>query len=189
MTQPTYRRALIAARKDLDRLQREREEIDRKIARLRQTIISLGAVTRESKKREKQKHFISEKEPLTEAVQSVIAASEVPLHPQGIRRILQDLGYHITSSNPSASIWSVLKRLEDKRTHSGTGVVRMYEKRDKDDPKGEKGPRAFGYWWGDQNPPKPWVKSDLWEKARERSKTRTAEKASKKAEAETVKKS
>ena len=80
--------------------------MDRKIARLRQTVVTLGALCREDGKREQQKRFVTHSGSLTNAVLDAIMASDVPLHPKNIQGILEDMGYDIGSSNPLAS-WMI----------------------------------------------------------------------------------
>lgn len=154
MTQDFYRKTLRTAREDLERFYRQREELERKIARLRQTIISLGALTKEDAKREKQKAHFKETKNLSEAIMNVIMASEVPLHPRDIQEALEDLGYDIGSSNPLASVWSVVRRLENRKWY-GNPYLRWYRKPSTDGKRWGRGSK-IGVWWGDQRPGKPW---------------------------------
>jgi hypothetical protein len=156
VTQSTYRQTLKAARRDLETLYRQREELERKIARLRQTVISLGALTKETPLLEKQKHRFKENESLTEAVMNVIQASEIPLHPKTIQERLEELGYDIGSSNPLASIWSVVRRLEQKKSTTSEGTYLRWYKQERSRIYGRSKTASpvfsVGVWWGDQRP-------------------------------------
>jgi len=154
MKDATYRRTLKAARNELLNLYRGREETDRKIARLRQTVVTLGALCRESSEREAQKRWASHSGSLTEAVMDTIMASDAPLQPREIQRVLEDMGYDIGSSNPLASVHSVIRRLLQQRRLRG--CERVVNNR----------PR-LGFWWGDKKPPKPWKPHD-WDPTKER---------------------
>ena len=154
MKDATYRRTLKAARNELINLYRGREETDRKIARLRQTVVTLGALCRESSEREAQKRWVTHSGSLTEAVMDTVMASDEPLQPKEIQRVLEDMGYDIGSSNPLASVHSVIRRLLQQRRLRG--CERVVNSR----------PR-LGFWWGDKKPPKPWKPHD-WDPTKER---------------------
>jgi hypothetical protein len=156
MTRDSYRKTLADARRDLEDLYRQREEIERKIARLRQTIISLGALTKETENLEKAKRWFKENETLSEAVMNVIQASEVPVHPKDIQEALEDLGFDIGSSNPLASVWSVVRRLEQKKW--GKHPYLRWYKREKSRKwgRGTRVDAKVGVWWGDHRPSREW---------------------------------
>ena len=110
-----YSEILTTVRKDLKEAYREREELDRKIAKLRQTVVTLGALCEEGGEREFLKVLGSLKEDLTTACHDAILASGTPVSPTDIRDTLEDLGFRFKSSNPLASIHSVLKRLLEQK--------------------------------------------------------------------------
>ena len=154
MTQDAYRKTLKAARLDLEKMYREREELERKIARMRQTVISLGSLIKETKELEVSKRWFKEHETLSEAVLNCIMASDVPLHPKEIQERLEELGYDIGSSNPLASIWSVIRRIE-KQKWGKHPKLRWYKSQRLRKYGRAKEPSLdidIGVWWGDQKP-------------------------------------
>jgi hypothetical protein len=151
MVQATYRKTLTAARRDLKRYYRQREEMDRKIAKLRQTVVTLGALCSEGFNRDFAKEYGLTKT-LTDAVFDAIIASERPLHPKEIQFLLEDLGYEFKSANRGASIHSVCKRLVQQGKLAP--VVRISPK------EGKGAYDKCGFWWGDQKPPAPWIRQD-----------------------------
>lgn len=76
MRKPEYRRALRTAQDDLERLYSQREDLERKIARLRETVINLHLML----EIEHPAMFFSKT--LTSAVQDVIVATTKPLEPR-----------------------------------------------------------------------------------------------------------
>jgi len=170
MTSTDYRRVLTAARRDLDALYRDREELERKIARLRQTIISLGALTKESPQLEKKKKWFRENEPLTEAVMNVIMASEVPVSATEIKESLEELGYDIGSTNPLASVWSVLRRLEQRRWGDHPYIRQWVSEEVRPWGKGKRHQVRVGWWWGDRKPAGNWKRYESPMKARSKKK-------------------
>ena len=153
-----YRRLLERAREDLKAAYRQREELDVTIAKLRQTVVSLGAMCPEDDVREGLKGVVPRRGALTDAVSNTILASQIPLGAKDVRDMLEELGYKFASgsSNPLASIHSVINRLvEQKRV---IPVKRI-------GPKGTLiGDRKFWFAMGD--PPDGWgaLKGAVYEK-------------------------
>jgi hypothetical protein len=84
------------------------------------------------------KMFLRQSKNLTQTVLETLIASDAPMEATHIRTTLQNLGYDLKSSNPLASIYSVLKRLREQ------GKVHQAVKRiDSKIPGGSIG--AFGY--------------------------------------------
>jgi hypothetical protein len=103
MKRHEYRAALKAAREEIDVLRQERDALDARIARLRQTIAALEAVCDEAP---------SFDEGLTEACRTVLKAASQPLSAVDVRGHLGALGLPMAKySNPLASVHTVLKRL------------------------------------------------------------------------------
>lgn len=165
MTQQSYRKILRTARKDLERFYRQREELERKIARLRQTIIGLGSLTKETPELEEQKRWFKENESLSEAIMNIIQASDVPLHPKEIQERLEELGFDIGSSNPLASVWSVVRRLEQKKSGKKKHPYLRWYKQERLRKYGRaKSPSTdvtLGVWWGDQKPRGDWQRYEM----------------------------
>lgn len=114
-----YREALEAAQKEYDELQARRVEIDARLARLRETLVSLS-------------YLVSEDGPtesltvgglgLTEAVAKVLRLSGMALSPSNIRDELSRLGFNIKRYNSVvSSISKVLERLV-KKGHVDVGI-------------------------------------------------------------------
>jgi hypothetical protein len=148
MENSAYRKTLTAARRDLKRLYREREDMDRKIAQLRQTVLSLGALCHEPGRRD----FVKEyglRGGLTNGVFDAIQASQTPLSVRRIQETLEDLGYDFKAKNRAAAIHSVAKRMVEQ------GKLQPVTKPTKND---RYDVNAQGFWWGDTKPPAPWVR-------------------------------
>lgn len=111
MRKPEYIKALKTAQDDLEKLFRDREELERKIARTRETVISLGLLV-DHKPGYTSRYLPSS---LTEACLNAIFAARVPLDPIGIRKDVERIGFDIGSSNPLASVYSVLNRLLQRK--------------------------------------------------------------------------
>ncbi len=99
-----YEGALRHAREEYTRLLDQREELDLRLARLRQAIASLAAICGEA---------VGQESPgLTEACRSVLKAAQAPLPATALRDRIAALGLDLsTYSNPLASIHVVLRRL------------------------------------------------------------------------------
>lgn len=149
MTTKQYERLLVTARRDLRKAYRDREELDRTIAKLRQTVVSLGALCKEDSPLQEVKTWWSPLgKNLTEAVANAIAGSATPVGAKEIRNILEDLGYRFQSTNPLASIHSVIGRLIEQKEitkavslKAGLGTI----------------PGAPRFWYGHSDPPLPWA--------------------------------
>lgn len=109
MTTPTYRRALKEAEKNLLRLTSEREALDLAIIRTRQTVLTLRMQVDGDAG-----YSTANPKTLTEAVEWILIGSKVPLEAPKIRDRVVALPFDIKSSNPLASIYSVLKRLNEQ---------------------------------------------------------------------------
>jgi hypothetical protein len=152
MNRKRLKRDLKLAQDALLRLCNQRDDLDREIARTRQYVQTLWIMS------EPRPPYSSENtlhaaigNNLTEAVRVTVMASTKPLNAIEIRDQVIRFGFDITSSNPLASVYSVLKRLiEQGEIYS---VYRLF-------PDGE--PQIFtrAYWWGDGENyklPKGWV--------------------------------
>lgn len=149
MTANPYERLLVVARRDLKESYRTREELDRRIAKLRQTVVTLGALC-EQDPLQTFRRFVPRGANLTDAVENAIMATSEPLSAADIRGVLEDLGYRFQSNNPLASIHSVINRLlEQKR------IERVYRVK----PDGIVERRERKYWFGMLPPPEPWVEA------------------------------
>ena len=149
MSEKQYQQLLATARRDLKLAYREREHLDRTIAKLRQTVVSLGALCDEegSGLEDFKVWFSPIGKNLTEAVTNAVVGSKKPVSPVEIRNILEDLGYRFQSSNPLASIHSVVKRLVEQEVFIKTARA---------NPDGSVDDRGH-LWWGYASPPEPWV--------------------------------
>jgi hypothetical protein len=151
MSEEGYAQQLKAMRRDLQMALAEREELDRKIGRLRQMVIALGALCQEDDETETIKMWVPMRGNLTDVVLSTITASSVPLGAKQIRDTMLNLGYRFHSSNSLGSIHSVLKRLQERE------ALKLVAKLT-DDVTGAVGVRK--YWYGSQNLPAGWVPAD-----------------------------
>jgi hypothetical protein len=101
-----YFRALEQAIEEYERLKRQREEIETRLAQLRQTITALAPLCRRDSA-----HHLDEIG-LTDACRSVLRASLGPLPPVEVKHRLAATGVDLSGySNPMASIHTILKRL------------------------------------------------------------------------------
>jgi hypothetical protein len=105
-----YRTVLKSAEKELIDMFREREALERRIARQRQTVVALRMKVEGD---QYPKHHIETFTPknLTDACRWVLCGATKPLDAPAIRDRVEALAYDIGSSNPLASVHSVLKRL------------------------------------------------------------------------------
>ena len=144
-----YQRILQKARNDLGAAYKEREALERRIAQLRQTVVTLGAMVGDKPVNE----FgwaVSRNSNLTEAVRNVVVASFAPLDATEIRAVLVDLGYRFQTTNALASIHSVVKRLVEQKELT---VVRRV--------KDGKPSRESAFWFGDPSYLEHWVEASL----------------------------
>lgn len=146
MKDSTYRKTLTAARIDLRRLYEQREQLERKIAQLRQTVTTLGALCSETDGRDFVKIY-GLNGTMTDAALDAFIASEKPLSIRQIVRTLEDLGYPFKSGNRAASVHSVVRRLVQQ------GKLRPVVRPTAGD---RYDVNAHGFWWGDKRPPEPW---------------------------------
>lgn len=105
-----YKGVLKTAEKELIEMFRERERLERTIARQRQTVIALRMkVDGDSFPKDHIETFKPKN--LTDACRWVLYGTRRPLDAPTIRDRVEALGYDIGSSNPLASVHSVIKRL------------------------------------------------------------------------------
>ena len=176
MNRSSYRRALADAQKELRGLFRKREEMERQIARLQQTILAVGRVCEpdptHNAKAQARNSTTRNGLGLTDAVRTALMSSRKPLDAIEIRDMLETVGYDPGSSpHTLISIHTVLRRLSQSGDVKTVGVK---EKRGPDKGRFSR----IGSWWGEWGIPKPWSVYDLEaihrkrEKARERTAAR-----------------
>lgn len=112
MTDPAYRKTLKLAERDLLELLRHREDVDRQIAQTRQTVIALRLKV--AGDRDPRTEWQVLPGTLTEAIAWVLTAATKPIDAPTIRDRVEALGFDIASSNPLASVHSVLKRMIER---------------------------------------------------------------------------
>ncbi|HYN10524.1 MAG TPA: hypothetical protein VES67_24260 [Vicinamibacterales bacterium] len=106
MVDPVYRQALSHARKQLYELTKQSQKIAREAAKLRQTITTLERMCGETP---------TSSMKLSEAVLSVLTATDKALSVGGIKRALEQIGYDLSKySNPLAVIHTTVKRAVKK---------------------------------------------------------------------------
>jgi hypothetical protein len=117
----SYAQALNAARRELDALLRERDQIETRIARVRHTVAALSALCDEPTPVELG---------LTDAIRTVLRGSVEALAPTDVKERLDVLGFDLSShANPLASVHTVLKRLVhagEAETTEGYGGRMVY---------------------------------------------------------------
>ena len=178
MNRPSYRRALADAQKELRDLFRKREEMERQIARLRQTIVAVGRVCEPdatyNTKAQIRDPASRDGVGLTDAVRTALMSSRKPLDAIRIRDMLDAVGYDPGSSpNTLISIHTVLRRLFQ------SGEVKAVGIKEKSGPNKGRFSR-ISYWWGEWGIPKPWSVYDLEAIHRKRQKARERTAARKK---------
>src|SRR5437660_6539792 len=92
-----YREALAAAQQEYDELQSKRAEIDARLARLRETLVSLSHLVSQDGQTES---LNVAGLGLTEAVAKVLRLSSMALTPANVRDALPRLAFHINPHNP-----------------------------------------------------------------------------------------
>lgn len=147
MKDKTYRLALKKAEQELFELLQSRDLLERHIAQTRQTVATLRTKVDGDVAAGRTAAFIPRT--LTDACRWILQAAPQPLDAPTIRINVEASGFDIRSSNPLASVHSVLKRLIQQ------GEVRNAYRTDKD------GRLLFwsrAFWYGDPGAiPKPWV--------------------------------
>ncbi len=107
-----YREALAAAQQEYDELQSKRAEIDARLARLRETLVSLSYLVSQDGETES---LTVAGLGLTEAVAKVLRLSGMALTPANVRDELARMGFNIKRHKSIIpSITKVLKRLHEK---------------------------------------------------------------------------
>jgi hypothetical protein len=147
----SYREALREARKDLQTLFRRREQLERQIARTRQTVIALSRVCEKDDHKVLLRHAVEKSFGLTDAIRTALMAANVPLDALSVRSALETVGYDIGASpNTLVSIHTVLKRL------AANGEIKQVGKKAG---RNETGPlfSSLGFWWGQYGIPKGWT--------------------------------
>jgi hypothetical protein len=174
MNKPSYKRALADAQKELRNLFRKREEMERQIARLRQTIVAIGRVcepdaTADAKTRNG--HSTGKGGGgLTDAVRTTLMSSRKPLDAIQLRDMLDATGYDPGSSaHALIAIHTALRRLLQ------AGEVKTVGIEEKNGPHKGRFSR-ISYWWGEWGIPKPWsaCASRAIHRKREKARQRTA---------------
>jgi len=128
MTENTYKEALIAAQQELTQLLTKRGELDARIARLRETIVSLSyLVNSEGQTESLNVTGLG----LTDAVAKVLRLSGMALSPANIRDELARLGFDVKKyTDIIPNITKVLQRLSEKGhvdvSTPGKGERRLY---------------------------------------------------------------
>lgn len=152
MDRTQLRGSLKSAQEELLKLYKQREEMDREIARTRQYVQTLWMMVSKEPHTRENMLFTVIGSNLTEAVRIVLSASTRPLDAPTIRDQVIKYGFELTSSNPSASVHSVLKRLiEQGEVHV---VTQLH-------PDGDEKLFVRAYWWGEYAKlPQGWVLAD-----------------------------
>ena len=130
MKRRDYREILDQLRFDLAGLEREREDVEHRIAKLRQTVIMLGGLCDDPEPLQAAKLLrrVHKAGSLTDAVHSALMAVDQPMDAREIRDVLINLGHPFKSSNILASIYSVLKRLREREEVQLVSGPRVNEK-------------------------------------------------------------
>ena len=105
MTHQDYRRALEAATHEYEALGAQRQEIDRRLAELAQTIGTLSRLL-----------GLTPTVPLglTDAIRLVVRGAGVPMSPIEVRDRLQAIGFDVAKyANDLAAVHTILKRLNE----------------------------------------------------------------------------
>jgi hypothetical protein len=112
MVMNDYKKAEIAAAKELDDLLEQRTALDKRIARLKQTLLSLHALTDDTFAEEVQAGHVADVIGITDACRNALKVANSPRTAVEIRDWLEDSGYDLSDqANALASIHTVLKRL------------------------------------------------------------------------------
>jgi hypothetical protein len=112
LNENTYIEALDAAQRELEDLQTKRAEIDARIARLRETVVSLAYLVNDEGQNE---NLDVSGIGLTDAVAKVLRLSGMALTPADIRDELARMGFDIKKyTDIIPNITKVLRRLHDK---------------------------------------------------------------------------
>ena len=123
MTPSDYRKIVEDSKKELEDLLIKQEEIERRIARLKQAILGLAPLIEEEPTDQgmygTNDDFVSEwlglGTGMTDVCRNIFKASSSPLTPVEIKQKLLDMGVDLTKhKNIMASVHSVLKRLAEK---------------------------------------------------------------------------
>lgn len=153
MDKRNYRDNLAVAQEDLLKMCAQREELDREIARMRQYVQTLLIMLEPAAPRPGGATFYNTiGNNLTEVVRLILSGSNRPLNVPTIRDQVIKFGFEIKSSNPLASIHSVISRLiEQGEVHV---VCRLHDD-------GELKIYTRSFWWGEYGKlPKGWVLED-----------------------------
>jgi hypothetical protein len=117
-----YKKAFAQAQADLEKLTEEREEIDRKISKLKQAIIGLAPLADDDTITMGQL-WVPEWTAIgiTDMIREILSSAEKPLTPVEVRdRLLQMKPEMKEQVNLMASIHTVLKRLVPREAYSST---------------------------------------------------------------------
>src|SRR6266849_2068556 len=127
-----YKQAFAQAHADLEKLVEEREEIDRKISKLKQAIVGLAPLADEAS--DGIRWFLDQEFGITDGIREVLSSAEKPLTPLEVRDRLVPLKPDLNEqANLMASIHTILKRLVPKEAESSTNrdgdVVYLWTKK------------------------------------------------------------
>ena len=120
MPKDNYKQPLKALQAELEELLAKRNEIDRRIVKVRQAIISLaqlsggnqtGSELKDLSQQEIEGAFLEPKLRLVDALRWILKAAGKPLTALGIRHELEKLGYDISKPSLLSSIHITLDRI------------------------------------------------------------------------------
>ena len=175
MNRTSYKQALADAQKELQELFRKREDMERQIARLRQSIVAISRLCEPDATRNPRAHVREttsrEGIGLTDAVRTALMVSRTPLNATQVRDTLENVGYDPGASpNTLVSIHTVLGRLAQSGELKEVGIKHKTGRE-----KGRYG--RISFWWGEWGIPKPWVVYDFGAIQRKRARALEREKA------------
>ena len=120
MPKDAYRQPLEALQSELEDLLAERADIDRRIVKVRQAIVSLAHLSGDDRitnrlsrlsQEEVERAFLEPKLRLVDALRWILKVAEKPLTPIDVKAELDKLGYDIDKPNLLSSIHITLNRL------------------------------------------------------------------------------
>ncbi len=107
-----YKRTLGAARAELEHLLEQQEEIEKRIAQLKQAIIALSPLGEESSYGSLAREWAALG--ITDSCREILKAADRPLTPLEVKQQLINTGHRVEKyTNLMASIHTVLKRLKE----------------------------------------------------------------------------
>jgi hypothetical protein len=117
MATPSYENALVAASDEMQKLLKQRSEIDTRIAQLKKTMEALTALMAPSPSESDAMTFYDElgmgaQLGISDAIRQVLRESKIPLSPTEIKAALANRGIDLSYANPGTVIHNTLNRLE-----------------------------------------------------------------------------